>query len=73
MPRAPVKLILGLIFFQTVGDFEAVWEEFYKNCDEKVIGMLEIHPAIMFHLHFSGNLLEYLLHRHLDYIIRLKN
>ncbi len=64
MANEPVKLLLGLNFFQPVGNFDSVLEQCHANCYRPVVELLERHPAIRFHLHFTGNLLEYLIAKH---------
>ncbi len=66
-----VSLVLIIHSHQPVGNFDHVIEEAYQKSYAPFVRVLEEHPAIRVCLHYSGILLEWLEHRHPDYLQEL--
>lgn len=72
MSENSIHLPIVFHFHQPVGQFEFVYEDVYKKSYEPLINNLFQFEKIKFTLHFSGNLLEWLLDNKPEFIDKLK-
>jgi hypothetical protein len=67
-----VSLALVIHSHQPVGNFDHVIEDAYHKCYAPFVRTLHSHPRIRVSLHFSGILLEWMEHHHLEYFQQLR-
>lgn len=72
MSENSIYLPIVFHFHQPVGQFEFVYEDVYKKSYEPLINSLFQFEKIKFTLHFSGNLLKWLLDNKPEFINKLK-
>ena len=72
MPEKSIHLPIVFHFHQPVDNFPWVFEDVYKKSYEPLIDNIFLFPDIKVTLHFSGNLLEWLLNNKPELIEKLK-
>jgi alpha-amylase/alpha-mannosidase (GH57 family) len=72
MSEKSINLPVVFHFHQPVDNFPWVIEDVYKKSYEPLIENLYLFPDIKFTLHFSGNLLEWLIENKPEFIKKLK-
>ncbi|MFX0012686.1 MAG: alpha-amylase/4-alpha-glucanotransferase domain-containing protein [Candidatus Hermodarchaeota archaeon] len=72
MSEKEIYLPIVFHFHQPVDNFEFVFEDVYKKAYSPLIEHIFNNPEIKFTLHFSGNLLEWLLDKKPDFINMLR-
>ena len=63
-----INFILGIHNHQPVGNFPEVFEEAYQQAYKPFIEAMKNHPRIKWSLHSSGELWEFMLEKHPEYI-----
>ena len=69
----PFHLTLILHAHQPVGNFEAVFEQCFRDSYSRFLYLVERHPTLRFAIHYSGPLLLWIEKNHPDYFVRLRN
>ena len=72
MSEKEIYLPIVFHFHQPVDNFEFVFEDVYKKAYSPLVEHIFNYPEIKFTLHFSGNLLEWLLDKKPDFINMLR-
>ncbi|MFX1320612.1 MAG: alpha-amylase/4-alpha-glucanotransferase domain-containing protein [Promethearchaeota archaeon] len=72
MSEKTINLPIVFHFHQPVNNFIWVIEDVYKKSYEPLVENLYLFPEIKFTLHFSGNLLEWLIENKPEFIQKLK-
>ncbi|MFX0074318.1 MAG: alpha-amylase/4-alpha-glucanotransferase domain-containing protein [Candidatus Hermodarchaeota archaeon] len=72
MSEKEIYLPIVFHFHQPVDNFEFVFEDVYKKAYSPLIENMYKYPKIKFTLHFSGNLLEWLLDTKPEFIEKMK-
>lgn len=68
-----MNLLLAIHCHQPVGNFSGVFDEAYEKAYLPFIEVLNKHPKIKISLHYSGNLLDWLVLKHPEFITKIKN
>lgn len=63
-----IKFIFALHNHQPVGNFNEVFEHVYEKAYRPLLDLLKKHPSISASLHYSGSLLEWLMHEKPDFV-----
>ena len=79
-PLSPVPYtLMGKVSFawlihshQPVGNFDYVIEEAYQHSYAPFLTVLALHPRVRANLHYSGILLEWIEHRHPEFLDKLR-
>ena len=72
MSENSIHLPIVFHFHQPVGQFEFIYEDIYEKSYDPLINHIFEFPDVKFTLHFSGNLLEWLLEKKPEFIEKLK-
>ncbi len=68
-----INTVFAVHNHQPIGNFDNVFEEAYRLSYKPFIDVLERHPSIKFTQHWTGTLLEWLIHKHPELIERMRS
>ena len=72
MSEKTINFPIVFHFHQPVDQLDFIYEDVYKKSYEPLVENLYLFPEIKFTLHFSGNLLEWLIENKPEFIQKLK-